>query len=280
MQQFLKQIKSELQDLYSGTEIQQIGFLLIEKLTGWDRSAVILNKNTIFSVQERELLYSFIKKLKNHEPLQYVTGFEWFYGLKFEVSPAVLIPRPETEELVDWVANDNNKKAALKMLDVGTGSGCIAISLKSVFANAEMEAWDVSEPALEQATKNALQNNCNVHFDLQDILQPVQTDKKWDIIVSNPPYIPLSDKEEMSENVLEYEPHSALFVENERPLIFYEKIAEFALRHLTAGGKLYFEIHKDMGAACVAMLKEIGFAHIELRQDMSGHDRMICAKIS
>lgn len=279
MRQFLKQIKSELQDIYTDTEIQRISFLLIEKLTGWGRSAVILNKNTNFSVQERELLYSFIKKLKNYEPLQYVTGFEWFYGLKFEVSPVVLIPRPETEELVDWVANDNDKNAALKILDIGTGSGCIAISLKSVFANAEIDAWDVSEAALEQATKNALQNNCNVHFDLQNILQPVQTDIKWDIIVSNPPYIPLSDKEGMNQNVLEYEPHLALFVENERPLIFYERIADFALLHLRPGGKLYFEIHKDMGAACVRMLKDAGFADIELRQDMSGHNRMICAKI-
>jgi release factor glutamine methyltransferase len=280
MQQFLKQIKSELKEIYSEAEIQQIVFLLIEKLTGWERSAIIINKNTIFSVQQRELLHSFIEKLKKHVPVQYIIGSAWFYGSKFDVNPDVLIPRPETEELVDWIVKENENIHKLKILDIGTGSGCIAVSLKSVFVHAEVEGWDISEKALETATKNAKNNKCDVAFGLHDILKPIIIDKQWNIIVSNPPYIPFGNKIDMNRNVLEYEPHSALFVEDENPLIFYEAIADFALKHLLPGGQLYFEIHKDMGDACLQMLKGKGFMQISLRKDISGNDRMINAKFS
>lgn len=279
MQQFLEHIQSQLKYIYTEQEIQNLTFLLVEKVTGWNRIDFILNKNTIFSNQDRILLASFVEKLQKQEPIQYILKETWFYGLKFMVNKSVLIPRPETEELVEWILSDN-KVAAPHVLDIGTGSGCIAISLKKKLESKSIvSAWDLSSEALEVATQNALTNEVSIDFAKKDILSDTETQKNWDIIVSNPPYIPDSEANDMEKKVTAFEPRLALFVPDNNALIFYDKIADFALQHLNKNGKLYFEIHKDMGAACVSLLARKGFLDIELRKDISGNDRMIKAVI-
>jgi release factor glutamine methyltransferase len=191
------------------------------------------------------------------------------------VNESVLIPRPETEELVDWIRNENDLNKNLQILDIGTGSGCIAISLKHEFPFATVDAFDISNEALETARKNAAQNGLEVNFSEVDILNAPAFDKKWDIIVSNPPYVLENEKLQMHSNVLEYEPHLALFVPDNDPLLFYREIALFAKKQLNANGKLYFEINRAYGQATVDMLSELGFQHIELRKDISGNDRMV-----
>ena len=204
-----------------------------------------------------------------------------FYSLTFNVNESVLIPRPETEELVDWIRNENenDRNGNLQLLDIGTGSGCIAICLKHEFPNAEVDAFDISDLALETAKSNASLNELVVNFLKVDILNAPDFDKKWDIIVSNPPYVLESEKTEILVNVLEYEPHSALFVPDNNPLLFYRKIAFFAQKQLQPNGKLYFEINREYGKATVDLLSGLGFQNIELRKDISGNDRMIVATL-
>lgn len=277
MQSTFEHIQTELKGLYPESEIKSFSYLIIEKLTGFSRTQIIVNKNTLFSIEQYSLVNSFIEKLKRFVPIQYVLGETEFYGLSFFVNRAVLIPRPETEELVDWIQNENDRGATFHILDIGTGSGSIAIALKHVFPNAKVDAFDVSEEALKTARMNALHNNLEVHFSEVDILKPVDLEQKWNIIVSNPPYIPEQEKSEIMPNVLDYEPHLALFVPNEEPLLFYQRIALFAQKHLSVNGKLYFEIHRDAGQACVKLLTDMGFANVELRRDISGNDRMVRA---
>ncbi len=277
MQQFLNHIQAELSQLYSDEEIRNFGFLMVEKVTGWNRTQIIVNKNTIFSSEQRNIADSFIEKLKNSEPIQYIMGETWFYGLKFKVDKNVLIPRPETEELVDWIINDVSRTESLSILDIGTGSGCIAIGLKSVLPVADVFAWDISAEALKIAAENAVHNNQNIVFQRVDILNVENETQKWDVIVSNPPYIPESEKQQINSNVLDYEPHLALFVSDRNPLIFYEKIVGFGLKHLKPGGKLFFETHQNFAQACVRLLTDKGFKDIELRKDMFNNDRMIRA---
>jgi len=277
MQQFLKHIQAELSERYSDEEIRNFGFLIAEKVTGWNRTQIIVNKNTIFSSEQRNIADSFIEKLKNSEPIQYITGETWFYGLKFKVDKNVLIPRPETEELVDWIRNDVSNAETLSILDIGTGSGCIAIGLKSVLPMADVYARDISAEALKIAAENAVLNNQKVVFQQFDILSAADECQSWDVIVSNPPYIPEAEKLKINSNVLDFEPHLALFVSDRNPLIFYEKIAGFGLKHLKPGGKLFFETHQNFAQACVRLLADKGFADIELRQDMYRNDRMIKA---
>ncbi|MDO9154117.1 MAG: peptide chain release factor N(5)-glutamine methyltransferase [Paludibacter sp.] len=270
--------REQLQDVYTENEIRSFYLLMSENITGLSRTELRLNKNTIFSNEQRNKLYTFIEKLKNFEPIQYILGETEFCGLKFNVDTTVLIPRPETEELVEWIKRDQMTTANLRILDIGTGSGCIAISIKYLLQNAEVSAFDISEEALETARKNAAQNKQNVIFEQIDILNSNEFYEKWDIIVSNPPYVPLSEKTEIQPNVLNYEPHVALFVPTDNSLIFYRKIADFALDHLQPEGKLYFEIHRDAGQNCIKMLIESGFKNVELRKDVSGNDRMIRAE--
>ena len=277
MQQFLNHIQTELSERYSDEEIRNFGFLIAEKVTGWNRTQIIVNKNTIFSSEQRNIADSFIEKLKNSEPIQYITGETWFYGLKFKVDKNVLIPRPETEELVDWIRNDVSDTEMLSILDVGTGSGCIAIGLKSVLPMADVYARDISAEALKVASENAASNHLKVTFQQYDILSAVDEIQKWNVVVSNPPYIPEAEKQQMNSNVLDYEPHLALFVSDSNPLIFYEKIADFGLKHLKPGGKLFFETHQNLAQACVLLLADKGFIDIELRKDMYNNDRMIKA---
>lgn len=280
MQNTIRHIQSELQGLYPETEIRSFSQLMIEKLTGFSRTEIILNKNTHFSTEQRQDIESFIKKLKKFVPIQYILGETEFYGLLFNVNESVLIPRPETEELVDWIRNENSQNAALRFLDIGTGSGCIAISLKHEFPNATVDAFDISEEALETARRNAERNKLNVTFSKVDILNAPGFDIRWDVIVSNPPYVTEQEKDEMQPNVLEHEPHVALFVPDNDPLLFYRRIARFAQQHLKPGGKLYFEINRAAGKACVDLLLEMGFLNIELRKDISGNDRLVKAMLN
>ncbi|MFT3753085.1 MAG: peptide chain release factor N(5)-glutamine methyltransferase [Paludibacter sp.] len=275
MQSVLQHIKSELQGLYPETEIKSFSYLIIEKLTGFSRTEILINKNTLFSDEQRNVIESFIEKLKKFVPIQYILGETEFYGLPFNVNESVLIPRPETEELVDWIRSENNRDKNLQILDIGTGSGCIAISLKHECPKATVDAFDISETALETATNNANSNRLEVNFSKVDILNAPDFDKKWDIIVSNPPYVLENEKSQMHSNVLEYEPHLALFVPDSDPLLFYRGIALFAQKHLTDNGKLYFEINREYGKETVEMLSELGFQDIELRKDISGNDRMV-----
>lgn len=277
MQQAFDYIRTELNAIYPEPELGSIAYLLISEITGLSRTQILINKNTKISDIQRTLLISFVEELKNHKPVQYLFGHTEFYGLRFHVGQGVLIPRPETEELVEWIFQTHKNKRQLRMLDIGTGSGCIAVTLKSLLGDAFVTAYDVSEAALEIAASNAKLNNCEVEFIRQDILRPDATDCQWDVIVSNPPYIPEAEKPEILPNVLDYEPHIALFVPDSDPLLFYTAIANYAIVHLKTGGELYFEIHRDFGKQIVQMLEQKGFSDIVLRKDMSGNDRMIRA---
>ena len=234
--------------------------------------------------EEEQLLFEALSQLKLHKPIQYILGLTEFYGLPFKVNQHTLIPRPETEELVAKIISDHQDKenvGKLKILDIGTGSGSIAISLAKHFSNAEVAAIDISEEAISTATQNAKLNDVNVSFSCIDILTPegIGFDQSpFDIIVSNPPYVRESEKREIRPNVLEHEPHQALFVSDEDPLVFYLTICEFAIDHLKPRtGLLYFEINEYLGKETVDLVKSFPFDHVELIQDMTGKDRMLKA---
>ena len=280
MQAAIIHIRSELQGLYPDTEIKSFSNLIIEKISSFSRTEIIVNKNTLFSEKQRHVIENFIAKLKEYIPIQYILGETEFFGLPFRVNESVLIPRPETEELVDWIRNENDRNANLGILDIGTGSGCIAISLKHEFTNATVDAFDISEKALETAQSNATLNKLEVNFSKVDILNTPEMEQKWDIIVSNPPYVTELEKSGILPNVLDYEPHLALFVPDNNPLLFYHCIAIFAQQHLKPKGKLYFEINRQFGKATVDLLTAMGFGNVELRKDISGNDRMVRAEIS
>lgn len=279
MQQAFQYLYNSLSELYPEPEIKNISFLLIEKLSGFSRTQILINKSTVFSAEQRKQLISFTEKLKKNIPVQYVLGETEFYGLKFSVNESVLIPRPETEELVQWIIDENKNAPSLHILDIGTGSACIAIALKRNMSFANITAFDISEKALDTAKKNAEQNNVCINFEQVNILEENDFSQKWDVIVSNPPYIPEKEKINMHENVLQHEPAVALFVPNETPLLFYEKIALFALKHLNENGKLYFEIHFDSGERVVDLLQKLNFKNIELRKDIAGNNRMVKAEL-
>jgi len=271
-------IKKELNGLYPETEIKSFVNLLISKISGLSLTGIIVNKNTNFSVEQRELLNSFIEKLKLFTPIQYILGETSFMDLKFEVNEAVLIPRPETEELVEWIIQSNSgNEGELKILDIGTGSGCIAVSLQKHLKQASVTAFDISQNALNIARRNAISNGVSVSFRQFDILSDNTDDFSFDLIVSNPPYIPEPEKKDILPNVLHFEPHIALFVPENDPLLFYRKIIQFACHYLSPGGQLYFEIHRDRGQEITALLKNYDFTEIELRKDISGNDRMVKA---
>ena len=280
MQQFLKDLQTSLKGEYSESEIHVLGMLILEKLTGFSRIWLLIHKELKLNDEQNIIASQYLERLKNHEPIQYILGETEFYGLKFKVNPSVLIPRPETEELVEWVKPPHPPRGGFlsgtpTLLDVGTGSGCIAVALKKKFPSANVSAMDISPEALALAKENAALNEVNIEFIQDDILHPAATDRKWDVIVSNPPYIPASEQRYLHKNVTDFEPHLALFVQDNDPLIFYRKIAEFALSHLTAGGRLYVEIHQSLGRQCCQLLESMGFQSVELRKDLSGNDRMI-----
>tara|TARA_R110001583_G_scaffold58714_5_gene174836 strand:- start:4915 stop:5760 length:846 start_codon:yes stop_codon:yes gene_type:complete len=267
----------ELSDVYPETEIQSFFNILIEFKLNLSRIEVALQPNFNIEKSELDFLQKALSNLKKLIPIQYIIGETEFYGLKFEVNNSVLIPRPETEELVSWIITSTPLSDQLKILDIGTGSGCIPISLAKNLPNAEIYAIDISKEALEIAKKNALKNKVTIHFIEADILTLNEFPQQFNIIVSNPPYVRELEKDQMQQNVLANEPHLALFVANENPLLFYDKIADLAKKQLTKNGELFFEINQYLGEETVNLLKDKGFKNIELTKDIFGVDRMIKA---
>lgn len=270
---------TELKGIYPETEISSFFNLLINFKLKLSRTDIALNPQ--LKVEDNNFIYiqSAIKKLQKQEPLQYIIGETDFFNLTFKVNPNVLIPRPETEELVEWILSENHKKDTINILDIGTGSGCIAISLAKNLPNAKVYAIDISPEAINTATINAKNNNANVNFIETDILKINKLPHNFDIIVSNPPYVRELEKEQMQPNVLANEPHLALFVKDQNPLLFYNKIADLAKQHLTKNGNLFFEINQYLSKETIELLEEKGFKNIELRKDILKNDRMIKASL-
>lgn len=275
IKKIISEIKSELNNQYPNTEIESFISLIFENLFNYSRTQIHLNQDTLISHENYLEIKKILSRLKDWEPIQYIIGFADFYGLKFKVNTSVLIPRQETEELVDWIIHENKKKA-LHVLDIGTGSGCIAISLAKNLVNSTVKAYDISQNALSLAMKNAEINSTEVIFTLVDILDKNKwSDSKFDIIVSNPPYVRDSEKTLMQKNVLDYEPQLALFVPDKNPLLYYKKISEFATKQLNKHGKLYFEINESYAKEVAEILKENNFSDLVIKKDLNGKDRMI-----
>lgn len=271
---------NKLTSIYDSDEAASFFFLLTEHFHSLKRIDLALNRDFMLSEHDLQKWNDASEALKQQKPIQYITGKTEFYGLNFKVNENVLIPRPETEELVDWIIRDFSKEQQpVKILDIGTGSGCIAVSLAKNLPNARVFAMDISEKALQTAKENAVLNNAEVRFLHQDILKCDELPEKFDVIVSNPPYVRNLEKQEIKPNVLHYEPHLALFVENEDPLIFYKKIAALAKDNLSKNGILYFEINQYLGKEMTQMLQSLKFGQTELKKDLFGNDRMIkCVK--
>jgi release factor glutamine methyltransferase len=283
MQQILQYIQEQLQGLYPDTEIKSFSYLILEFVCRKDKHALLRDKDNQLSAKETDKVREIVEELKKYRPIQYILGETEFYGLKFSVDENVLIPRPETEELVDLILNFSLLPCGpgeRLILDIGTGSGCIAIALAKHLPQASVYALDISENALEIARKNAQMNQVNVEFIRQDIFSPFSIFHfPFSIFVSNPPYIIPSEKKFMSSNVLDYEPHQALFVPEEKPLLFYERMADIGLQHLAENGLLFFEVNAFFGKATAEMLWEKGYKSVELFKDISGKDRMIKASV-
>jgi release factor glutamine methyltransferase len=277
MQQAIKHIRSELSDIYQDDELLSVTRLIISKITTYSFTEILVNKNTIFSQYQKDLLEFYLEKLKKRMPVQYVLGETEFCGLDFVVNEAVLIPRQETEELVEWIVQEANPASVI--LDIGTGSGCIPVSLKSFLPRTEVYACDISTEALNVARQNALKNNLEVSFFEMDILTATHSDRRYHVIVSNPPYIPKGEIASILTQVKDYEPHLALFVPDDDPLLFYRRIAVFAGKFLFPGGKLYFEIHRDYADACIMLLQNEGYKNVVLKKDISGNNRMLRAEL-
>jgi release factor glutamine methyltransferase len=278
IKEYRAQFIQELTSMYGEGEAESFFYLILEEKQQLKRIDLALQPDLVFSEEEIAVWNSILEQLNLEIPIQYLLGKTSFYGLDFEVNENVLIPRPETEELVDWIISQNlriSESQNLKILDIGTGSGCIAISLAKNLPNAQVFAIDVSKKALATAQKNAVQNEVNVTFIEQNILQTLDLGQEFDIIVSNPPYVRNLEKEEIKKNVLEHEPHLALFVEDDDALIFYIKIAELTQKNLKSSGQLYFEINQYLGKEMVELLQKMNFKNIELRKDIYGNDRMM-----
>ena len=318
IQQAQQQLKVQLQSIYDAREAGNISNWVMEHVTGLERVDRLLRQYDPLTPVQEAVLNRYTTALLDHVPVQYVLHEAWFYGLKLYVDEQVLIPRPETEELVHWIVTDQDLGAIrsrftnfdiipltadrvlpttdflptpahvkefhfpeVRILDVGTGSGCIPITLKKQLPSAIVYACDVSPGALEVARKNGITHETAVEWLQVDFLRPYDWDllPRVEVIVSNPPYIPLKDKATMQENVLRYEPHLALFVENDDPLLFYRHLAMFAQQKLLPCGSIYAEIHEDLGPATEALFREYGFADTVIRKDMQGKDRMIRAQV-
>lgn len=273
-----KNIAEQLRSYYPETEIIAFTRFIFSSVTGKPYSSVLAGEGEGILTSNIEKIEDMVRRLKNYEPIQYIVGETEFFGMPFFVDQNTLIPRPETEELVELVLNEN-AGVNLSVLDIGTGSGCIAISLARHMKDASVGAWDISSGALETASRNAARNNARVGFEKVDVLGEYPTDRKYDIIVSNPPYVLDSEKAVMEQNVLRYEPHSALFVPDDDALRFYERIADIAAAILKKKGRIYFEINRAKGKETADMLSERGFFNISVLKDLSGNERMVRAEL-
>ena len=278
------QLRFQLFHLYDEREAGNIAELVMENISGWKKIDRVMNKSAMLSGAQAQQLAAYTKALLENMPLQYVLHEAWFYGMKLYVDENVLVPRPETEELADWVIKELNNPGgdgpAMYLLDIGTGSGCIPLAVKKNLPLMEVHACDISEAALQVAKNNAANLQLAIHFHRLNILSAAERKALpvFNTIVSNPPYIPQKDKAAMAANVLQHEPHLALFVEDNDPLAFYSAIADFADHHLAKNGSIYLEIHEAMAAGIVNLYRQKGYASIEVRKDLQGKDRMVRIK--
>jgi release factor glutamine methyltransferase len=280
----LKEIKHifhiELDGVYPKEEVDSFFYLMIEHYLGLQRFVLALQPDTIVSKEEEQPLFEGLSQLKLQKPVQYILGVAHFMDMEFKVNEHVLVPRPETEELVRWILEqEKGNQGELKILDIGTGSGCIAIALAKNLPNAKVFALDISAVSIAVAKENAIKNEVSIEFIKADILQLEKLEIRFDVIVSNPPYVRELEKKEMSANVIDHEPGHALFVPNENPLLFYRKISEFAFLHLNTGGSIYFEINQYLGKETIQLIEKIGFADLQLRKDFFGNYRMLKGKL-
>ena len=286
LKEILNIFHKELDTIYGNNEVDSFFNILIDYYLNLKRITLVMQPEYTISKEEEQPLFEALSRLKLEEPIQYIIGETEFFGLVFKVNQNTLIPRPETEELVQWIIEDyKDNLEQIKILDIGTGTGCIPISLAKNLPKAKVKALDISTKALEVAKQNAELNAVEVDFIEQNILDTYHTEldsasQKFDVIVSNPPYVRELEKAEMKGNVLKHEPELALFVDNTNPLIFYKAITEFAIHNLKAGGTLYFEINKYLGAEMIQLLEDFNFKDIELKKDMFGNNRMIKAIMS
>lgn len=276
MNRINRYIQDSLQSIYNPQELKSIKMALCLELLGLNQMDLYMPKQIKLTRSKWQKFTKAVDRLAKHEPLQYVVGSTYFYGSKFSVKPGVLIPRPETEELVDLILREN--EGAYSLLDIGTGSGCIALSIAKNNVDARVEAWDISDDALKIARSNGKQLGVHVRFKKQDILSYQPKSKRVDIIVSNPPYITHQEQTLMTENVLSWEPHLALFVEDHNPLLFYNRIAEVGLVLLKCGGRLYFEINQAYGQEMFQLLEQKGYKNVQVLKDVFGNDRIVTAE--
>lgn len=278
--QNLKQLISiwaeKLSNLYSEREVRNILLLVLEDIFGFTRSELLISKEIVLSDDQLDQLDQISSRLQTGEPVQYLIGFTYFDDLKIGVAPGVLIPRPETEELVLWVHESVQQKKNLKIEDWCTGSGCIALAIKNRLPDSDVTGMDISPEALEIALSNAKDLNLDVNFEFHDALN-IGKVGKVDVIISNPPYIPWVEKEQMHQNVTDFEPDLALFVPDENPLLFYRAIAEYAAKNLKENGLLFFELHENFGSETKTMVEQLGFDGVEVREDLQGKNRMLKA---
>ena len=281
LKEILNVFHKELDTIYGNNEVDSFFNILIDYYLNLKRITLVMQPEYTISKEEEQPLFEALSRLKLEEPIQYILGETEFFGLVFKVNQNTLIPRPETEELVQWIIEDyKDNLEQIKILDIGTGTGCIPISLAKNLPKAKVKALDISTKALEVAKQNAELNAVEVDFIKQNILETYHTQldsasQKFDVIVSNPPYVRELEKAEMKGNVLKHEPELALFVDDMNPLIFYKAITEFATHNLKAGGTLYFEINQYLGAEMIQLLEDFNFKNIELKKDMFGNNRMI-----
>ena len=276
--QIKKIFHQQLKEIYIENEIDSLFFIALEYVTSISKIEYILQKEEEISEEKLIELKFILEELTKNNPIQYITKNAYFYGLNFYVNEKVLIPRQETNELVDWVLMSVTHSKPIKILDIGTGSGCIAITLKKNLPLSEVFAIDISNEAIQIAQKNANNNEVEINFLQKNILEINDLQKKFDIIISNPPYVRELEKLEMAPNVLDNEPHLALFVPDNNPLLFYEKITEIALKNLTEDGMLFFEINQYLSAETKKMIENKGFKNVTLRKDLQENYRMILAK--
>lgn len=274
--------QQELTSIYDKGEVKALFLFTVEEMFGLKRGTYPLKKEDIVTEKDAERFDEILHELKKNKPIQYIFNKATFYGESFEVNESVLIPRPETEELVDLILKQHSAQAGLHIMDIGTGSGCIPIILSKYLPGAQVTSMDVSKEAIATARKNAGQLNAPVQFINADIFEwdYIFSEQQYDIIVSNPPYITPQEKASMQQNVLAFEPELALFIEDSAPLIFYDVISSFALKHLAPQGDLYFEINQYLGPQTKELIEKKGFRPVKLLKDINGADRMIHAKKS
>lgn len=272
--------REALLPLYSPAEIKQLFLMTYAFVMKKNSMHYMLNSTSEVKETVLPQFLIILEELQTGRPIQHILGKADFYGLCFSVNEHTLIPRPETEELVEWIVREHQNNEQMSILDIGTGSGCIALALKKQLPHAQVDAIDLQSPAITVARTNATNLNLSVNFIEADILEWdsfLQENQQYDIIVSNPPYITPSEQKDMHQNVLLYEPHSALFVEEQAPLLFYDVIAEMGKKHLSPGGSLYFEINQYLGRETYDLLLKKGYEQVTLRQDLNQVDRMIKA---